>query len=194
MLNMKNAVLLHGKPSRERYDNPDIPKPHEANWLPWLSGKLGELGVSTTIPAFPKPYAPDYADYKEMFEELTVNADTALIGHSAGAEFALRWLSERNEVEVDKLILVAPWQDAARKYGEFSNYTIDFDLAERVGQITIFNSLDDSQGIQETVQSLRMTIPRAKYIELNGYGHFMLGNNMTDTAFPELLTELTTST
>jgi hypothetical protein len=65
---MRNAIILHGKPTRGRYENPDEPKPHEANWLPWLGRQLGARGVAVSIPAFPRPYFPVYEDWKGVFE------------------------------------------------------------------------------------------------------------------------------
>jgi hypothetical protein len=37
---------------------------------------------------------------------------------------------------------------------------------------------------------IKEQIPEAKLLRLNGYGHFMLGNNKTSPEFPELLDEL----
>jgi hypothetical protein len=83
---MRNAVILHGKPTRERYENPALPKPHEANWLPWLSRELERSGVRTAIPALPKPYFPVYHDWKEVFCQHPVDRQTALIGHNMTSE------------------------------------------------------------------------------------------------------------
>ena len=60
---MNKAIILHGKPKRERYFDESQPKPHEANWLPWLGEKLAEQGIEVNIPAFPEPYAPDYQNF-----------------------------------------------------------------------------------------------------------------------------------
>lgn len=186
---MNSAVILHGKPSRERYENPREPKPHEANWLPWLGKKLASEGIATAIPALPKPYFPIYADWKKVFEKHSVDQDTALIGHSAGAEFILRWLSETGAA-VERVALVAPYHDFQRKYGEFSEYSIDKTIMQRVGRMTVINSLDDDQPIQDNVKRLAETLPEANLITLNGFGHFRIGHNMVTEEFPELLEEL----
>lgn len=187
---MNRALILHGKPPRERYENPNVPKPHEANWLPWLAAKLGERGIKASIPIFPDPFEPDFERWKEVFEEHDVDEDTAIIGHSAGAEFALHWLSGNN-VKLSHLALVAPWRDTKGNYGNFSEYPIDQLLSRRIGRISIFNSLDDSPAIQENVADLRALFPESHYYEFEKHGHFMLGNGMPDETFPELLGELT---
>lgn len=187
---MKNALILHGKPSRERYENPDITKPHDANWLPWLKAELGKKGVSAAIPAFPRPYAPNYELWRQVFEKHEIDEETGIVGHSAGADFALRWLSENKGVSVEKLVLVAPWHDLAGKYGDFSRYNIDSQLAKRIGCISIFSSADDSEPITERVTVIKRAIPKAHLLQLDGFGHFMLGNSMSSVKFPELLEEL----
>jgi hypothetical protein len=190
---MKKAIILHGKPKRERYENPELPKPHEANWLPWIQNKLGERGVTVSLPALPKPYYPVYEDWKRELESHEVDNETALIGFSAGADFILRWLSENKDATPESTTLVAPWHDNEGKYGDFSNYALDAKLGKRIGKIAVFSSLDDSLAIQVNVSRIKEVIPEAKLIQLNGYGHFMLGNNMTTQEFPELLEELSES-
>ncbi len=187
---MRNAIILHGKPTRERYENPEELKPHEANWLPWLGRQLGARGVEVAIPALPRPYFPMYEDWKEVFEASHVDSDTGLIGHSVGAEFILRWLSENNTLSVEQVALVAPYHDFASKYGEFSQYELDSDIAKRVGRITIINSLDDDAPIQASVNRLTTAIPEAQVVELDGYGHFRIGHNMQGEEFLVLLDAL----
>lgn len=188
---MRNALILHGKPSEERYRNPGAPKPHEANWLPWLGRELGKRGIESSIPAFPRPYFPVYEDWRSLFERFHVDERTGVVGHSAGAEFILRWTSENPNNHLETLALIAPYRDEARKYGHFSAYELDPGITERIGRIIIFNSLDDSEPIQRNARLLAEVLRGAELIELDGFGHFMFGNNMKTTAFPELLDALT---
>ncbi len=184
---MKNAILLHGKPTRERYEDPSEPKPHEANWFPWLGRQLAARNVDVTIPALPQPYFPIYQAWKEVFEANHVDQHTCLVGHSAGAEFILRWLSENKSISVEKTILVAPYRDFDGKYGDFSQYKPDNNIAERAGCIAILNSLDDDIAIHRNVERIATTIPQAQIIELDGYGHFRIGHNMKNEELPILL-------
>ena len=185
---MKNAIIVHGKPTEERYNNPGLPKPHEANWLPWLGARFKEIDISASIPAMPRPFFPDYQAWKEVFDTLPVNSDSGLIGHSAGAEFILRWLSEHPNVDVASVALVAPYRDEALKYGDFSQYELDSTIAERVGKLLIFNSTNDSDAIQHNARSLAQRFDRTLLssclIELPDYRHFMVPE------FPELYESL----
>lgn len=187
---MKKAVILHGKPTQERYENPDIPKPHKANWFPWIKTELSKVGIEASVPALPLPYHPDYEAWREVFEKEKVDPQTGLVGHSAGAEFILRWLSANKDVAVERAVLVAPYHDYAGKYGDFSNFQLDKDLPKRIGSLTIINSLDDDEPILRRTQELVQAYPTAKLVELNGYGHFRIGHNMTGPEFPVLLDAL----
>jgi len=121
-----------------------------------------------------------------------VDKDTGLIGHSAGAEFILQWLSENNTTSVEQIALVAPYHDFAGKYGEFSQYELDSDIAKRVGRMTIINSLDDDAPIQTSVARVVTAFPEAQVVKLDGYGHFRIGHNMQSEEFPVLLNLLVT--
>lgn len=189
---MNKVVVLHGKPTKERYDDPEEPKPHKANWFPWIKTELSKVGIAASIPALPLPYHPDYDAWREVFEKEKVDNKIGLVGHSAGAEFLLRWLSANKDVAVERAVLVAPYRDYKDKYGDFSNYKLDKDIPKRIGSLTIINSLDDDEPIQRRTQELVEAFPTAKLVELDGYGHFRIGHNMTGPEFPELLDELTT--
>jgi len=189
---MRNAVIVHGKPSRERYENPNEPKPHVANWFPWIGKQLSDRGVEAVVPPMPKPYFPVYGDWRQAFEQYPVTAETALVGHSAGAEFILRWLSGHPDATVDRVVLVAPYKDYAHKYGEFSDYELDAELIQRAGKISILYSTDDDEPIVRRANELNETLSGARLIELSGYGHFRIGHNMQDEQLPPLLAELQT--
>lgn len=191
---MSNAILLHGKPSKEKFEDPGQPKPHEANWLPWLRAELVGREVSTGIPRFPRPYDPRYPEWLAEFEKFHVDDETILVGHSAGAGFIVRWLTEHPEVAVAQAHLVAYYHDFPNKYVNFSKHNIDADLGSRVGKLVIYNSIDDTFNIQKSVNFLKNRLNRPfEYREFRNYGHFMLDNNMLSVEFPELLDEILTT-
>ena len=73
-----------------------------------------------------KCYQPKYELWKTEFEKNEIDEETSLVGHSNGAGFIIRWLSENKDVRVDKVILVAPWLDPTnRKGSEFFDFVID---------------------------------------------------------------------
>lgn len=187
---MPDVLLLHGKPSRERYEDPEVPMPHEANWFPWMAAELGRRGITAAIPVLPKPFHPEFEAWRQEVERFSVGRETSVVGHSAGAEFALRWLSEEQDVRLAKLVLVAPWADVHGKYGGFSDYELDPGIPERVDEVVIFNSVDDSAEVNFRAHYLHDHLVPSRYVEFDNYGHFMLGNNMESVEFPELFDEV----
>jgi predicted alpha/beta hydrolase family esterase len=100
-------------------------------------------------------------------------------------------MSETPQKSVDKVVLVAPYKDYDKKYGDFSDYNFVPSLVERTGRLTIIHSTDDDGPIARRTEELVTALPTANYIELEGFGHFRIGHNMSSEEFPILLDELT---
>ena len=145
---MKTAVILHGKPPKEEYFDPKCPSPSNAHWLPWLQRQLLLAGVLAQTPEMPEPYEPDFQKWSAVFERCPIDADTTLIGHSCGAGFLVRWLSE-HAIRVGKVALVAPWIDPNhnRAPAMFGELRIDADLISRAERVELFISSDDGEEI-----------------------------------------------
>jgi hypothetical protein len=180
---MKTAIILHGKPSYEEYSDPRIPSPSNNHWLPWLQKQLLLKGFLAQTPELPAPYAPVYEGWRLAFEQFRIDEDTALIGHSCGAGFLLRWLSE-NKITVGKVALVAPFLDPNRNKvaKDFFLFQWDRHLAARAGGINVFFSSDDGPDILNSVASVKASIDGIEFTPFTDRGHFIL----TET-FPELL-------
>lgn len=186
---MDQVIIIHGRPDKEEYFDDSFPKPHKAHWLPWLKDKLGEIKVKTEIPIMPKPYEPDYEEWKKVFEKYKLTSDTILVGHSRGGGFLLRYLSE-NKLKIKKLILVAPsiMANPGIVTG-FSEYEIDKNLIERAGKFSIFYSTDDEDGILKSIDKIKKYLPDINYYKFSDKGHFTEGDLGTKE-FPELLEEV----
>ena len=188
---MRNFVIAHGKPSREKFESPEYPGPTRANWLPWIGGQLERRGHDVAVPEFPVPYAPDYETWVQVLEKEKIGEETSLVGHSFGAGLLLRWMSEHKSVTIDKLVLVAPWFDPEHKYGNLSDFEIDPNLSERcLGGIALYYSSLDSEGVQASVRRAMTALPDMAAWDIPENGHFLLGNTMDTVEFPELLEEL----
>jgi predicted alpha/beta hydrolase family esterase len=186
---MKNAVLIHGMPSKDEYFDPSAPSLSNAHWFPWLQKQLIINGVNTQTPDMPDSYKPDYEKWKKEFDRYDIGPQTLLVGHSAGAGFLLRWLSENKDARVGKLILVAPYIGTGPLGPrDFFLFTVDENLADRTNGLVIFNSNNDKSYIHSSVNELRNKLrgTMAKYRELHGYGHFT-SDDMKSEKFPELL-------
>ncbi len=186
---MNQVILIHGRPDKEEYFDESMLKPHEAHWFPWLKEGLEERGIKTLIPIMPRPYQPDYDEWKSEFEKYQVTPETTLVGHSRGGGFLLRYLSE-NTIEINKLILVAPSTLANPEFvSGFYEYKMDPDLAKRTKGVTIFYSTDDEEGIIKSVEKIKENIPNITYYEFTNKGHFT-EEDLGTKEFPELLEEI----
>jgi hypothetical protein len=183
---MKNAIILHGTCDKDEYFSDKYPSLSNSHWLPWLQKQLLINNIFTQTPEMPNAYSPDYEKWGREFEKLDVNNETVLIGHSCGAGFLIRWLSE-NKVKIKKLILVAPWLDPRRrKTTSFFDFKINQDIKERIGKIHLLVSKDDKADILESVDIIKNSISGIIYHEFTNQGHFCLSHMKTDK-FPELL-------
>lgn len=184
---MKTAIIIHGMPSKEEYFDSTSDSPSNVHWIPWLQKQLLVKNILAQTPEMPEPYLPDYEKWKNIFEQFKIDEETILVGHSCGAGFILRYLSE-NDVKVGKVALVAPWinpedDELGRKM--FDDLSIDEDLLIKVKDLKIFVSNDDDDFILDGVAILRDRINSIKIIDFENRGHF---DELSKTEkFPELL-------
>jgi predicted alpha/beta hydrolase family esterase len=188
---MKNAIILHGRPDpgQEEYYNPDFPSASNAHWLPWLQKQLVIHDITAQTPEIPNAWKPEYETWRKEFERYDITRETILVGHSCGAGFVVRWLSEHNDVHVGEVVLVAPSLGIDWETKEFFNFTIDPDLASRTKKLVIFVSDDDRAAVQQAAKTIRASIAHTKTREFHGYGHFCF-EDMGTVEFPELRDEL----
>ena len=108
-----------------------------------------------------------------MFNHLDINEETILIGHSCGADFLIRWLSE-NKTKVGKTALVTPFLDPDHDEvkSDFFNFKIDSTIQNRVQEISIFYSTDDEQEILTNVAQIKESIPNVEIKVFKDKGHF----------------------
>ena len=183
---MKSAIILHGMPSKEEYYDISSKTQSSSHWLPWIQKQLIVSGILAQTPELPHPYEPKYEDWLDVFKQLTLNEETMLVGHSCGAGFLIRYLSE-NSVHVGKVALVAPFLD--KKYSDatalFFEFIVDKDFVSKTKEVKVFYSTDDEQDILESVKLLKEQVKDIRYVEFTNKGHFTYGTMKTEE-FPEL--------
>ncbi len=193
----KSAIIVHGKPSRLSYENPDLPSASNSIWLPWLQQQLLLRDYDAQTPEMLRAYQPDYTIWKKTFERYQITPDTLLIGHSCGGGFLVQWLSEHPEVRVGGVYLVAPafgdtlTPDARYDeplLGGFFDFTPDPLLQERIGQLHLLMSDNDSVRVDATVALIRANYSDLNVHNFSGAGHFTRDkDDQTKSIFPELL-------
>jgi uncharacterized protein len=185
---MKNAIILHGGPSREEYYDPQYPSASNSHWFPWLQKQLLIHDIPTATPEVPWAFDRNWEVWNREVERFDIGPETILVGHSTGAGFWVKYLSIHPKICVDKVILVAPWLDPGNIHTKdfFDDFEIDPRLAERTKQLTIFNSDDDEESIQQTTTMLKNIVKGLQYKEFHNYGHFT-AKSLKSLEFPELL-------
>jgi hypothetical protein len=161
----RNALLVPGKPTEQRFKSAKELDPSDSNWLPWVKRRLTLRNIFAVAVDMPRPHKPDY-----------------------GAGFLLRWLSENPDINIYKSALVAPWTDPNRKYGDFGDFEIDPNITERCigGLAVLYDPQDDPQTLA-SMKIIREKLPEADVYAMAGFGHFMIGNDMKGPEFPELV-------
>lgn len=188
---MKNAIILHGGPSKQEYYDPNMPSMSNAHWIPWLQAQLLKNDIPTATPEVPKSYDRNWVVWNAEIERYDVTPETILIGHSTGAGFFVKYLSINPELKVDRVILIAPWLDPdnEKTVDFFDDFEIDSELIKRTMGITIWYSDDDENSVLKTIQILKNKIPDAEFKEFHGFGHFCI-DDLKSEKFPELLDEI----
>ena len=190
---MKRAFLLPGMPDKTEFYNPNGKAQSDTGWFPWIRHELCIRDIPTMGIEWPRPYEPVYKAWLKVFEQFDADSETILIAHSCGAGFLVRWLTQ-NDVQVGKVILVAPWMNPFENEvpngieKDFFHFEIDPKLVERTKGITVFYSDDDFRGVVRTAEKLEKVVSGIKMVKFHGYGHFD-EVNMKTPEFPELLAE-----
>ncbi len=186
---MKKTYIIHGWPTKEEYYDKNSDAPSNSHWIPWLEKQLLINDIHAQAITMPKAWRPDYNAWKETFEQFNMDDDTILVGHSCGAGFLVRYLSE-NKIKIEKIILVAPWLDLNHKerehIGDFFDFNIDSNLSDITTEIIIFVSEDDDEEILDSVNFLKENLKECLVKKFKDKGHFTL-EDMGTREFPDLL-------
>jgi len=179
---MKNIILIRGSPDEQEYRSKEYPSPSNSHWLPWLQKQAITRDVLCQTPEFPHPYEPVYEEYLQVFEQFVIHSETVLVGHSSGAGFLLKYLSEHQSMAPAQVVLVAPWIDPDHEFTtDFFGCVFDPRLAERY-KIDLFISADDDESMQQSLAIITKAISGITIHEFSDRGHFCTRE------FPELET------
>jgi len=185
---MKNVIIVHGMPDKEEYYDVLGDTMGNSHFIPWLQKQLQLKNIKADVPEMPQAYYPDYVVWSHEFERFEVTAETVLVGHSCGAGFLVRWLSEHSAVTISKLILVAPWINTKNEHETtMFDFTVDTLLPARM-PVVIFDSNDDSEDIVNSVSKLRTELTMATFVSFENHGHFCRSD--IGRTFPSLLEEI----
>jgi hypothetical protein len=162
------------------------------NWRDWLEWSLCEQ-FDLFAPVMPNKQWADYVAWKIWFEKLfpfikkSKNIRLILIGHSLGAIFLAKYLSENKfPKKIDQLHLVSPVFDNQGLVGEkVGNFKLTAAKLKNVGpqikHIFIYHSTDDPLvPFEHSIKYLKH-LKKAEFFEFKDRGHFL------QPAFMEIL-------
>lgn len=189
---MKNAILVPGRPDKEEHYDPSFPSNSENHWFSWLKRQLIVRDIHAVSIEPPYPFRPRYDEWLKEFERFEITPETILVGHSCGGGFLVRYLSEHKDIQVGKVVLVAPWTNPlnyeSSDTADFFEFDIDPDFVNRTKGVTVFVSNDDDPSVIKTVEILEAKVKNLDFKRYTDKGHFCLVNLGT-VEFPELLIE-----
>jgi len=154
------------------------------DWKTNLPQRLGE-DYDVLMPRMPNSANSKYTEWKIWFERMFafLNNEVILIGHSLGAMFLIKYLSENTfPKQINKLFLVSS------PYGENTADIAEFKLPEsfepvnkQVKNIFIFHSKDDLIVPFSEFTEIKKRLPQASAFIFEDRGHF------NQEEFPELV-------
>lgn len=153
------------------------------NWYGWMFNELGQLGVNCVMKNMPDPVlARESVWIPFMRNELKCGEDTIIIGHSSGAEAAMRYAEK---YAVHGIILVSACvtdlEDETERQSGYYNRSWDWTaIKNNVNVIVQFGSTDDPF-IPWSEQEQVAKGLQSDFHKFTDRGHFM------NSQFPELL-------
>lgn len=102
MTSIENAFIFHGTCGWP-----------ERNWFPWLKDRLGEIGITTTVPRLPTPEGQSVENWRTTIARHLpdIGPRTLLIGHSSGANFILHLLERLGRPVAHAVLVGMPIAD-----------------------------------------------------------------------------------
>lgn len=190
----KSCLIIHGRPSKDHSQETGYVGEENMHWIPWVRQQLEQRGTAVYSPRMPRPWEPEYHAWKATVEQLDIDESSVIVAHSAGAAFAVRWISESRR-RIRKLILVAPAKIPPARDGAmlaaFYDFDLDPEIRRYVGEAVIFTSPEDDPRHQKSAQIYAQAFGITP-ISLTGHGHYTL-RDMGSEEFPELLSEVSLS-
>ena len=158
----------------------------------WKDTLQEELGSAYDIfqPRMPNSTNAHYNEWRIIFDKILekVDEDVVLVGHSLGALFLVKYLSDNNPTKkIKSLFLVAAPFDGETKES-LGSFVLDSSKVEnvrkKVSSIILYYSKDDPVVSFSESDKYMRKLPQATLHTLDGRGHFK------QEKFPEIINDL----
>lgn len=192
---MKQVIVIHGGTTFSNYEDYlhylrtkpisiDRLK-YQPYWKERLQEDLGNE-YEVLLPSMPNGTNARYSEWRLWFEHLTsVLADGCiLIGHSLGAVFLAKYLSENTFPTKIKgtILIAAPRSDESQEdLGDFKLDKTSEQFSAQAGKVTLFFGKDDPVIPSTEIKKYQQDLPSADFRIISAPDHFVR------PTFPELL-------
>jgi len=194
----KQVLLIHGGSTFDTYKDYlsflknlkiDLNRYKRTKWSDSLRKKLGNR-FDVLLPKMPNPMNAKYNEWKILFKKIAslLDDNVILIGHSLGAIFLVKYLSENKfPQKILATMLVSPPYDDEGMEESLGDFVLPKSLNKfnrQGGRIFIYQSKDDSVVPHSHLEKYKKALPKAIIREFRKRGHF------DQPSFPELIKDI----
>lgn len=194
---MRQVVVIHGGDAFASYEEYfaalqklelDDPRTKTKGWKALLGERLGPE-YQIIAPRMPNASNAKYAEWKLWFEKhfKFLDNEVLLVGHSLGASFLARYLSENMFPKkiIGTFLVAGPFSvDEDRQLVEFVPPASMALLEQQGGALFLYHSKDDDVVSIEELAKYQHALPTATARVLDGRGH------VSGDEFPELINDV----
>lgn len=194
----QQLIVIHGGDTFDTYDEYleslktselDFERSKNKKWKKTLGDKLGN-DFDVISPEMPNGLNAKYLEWRIWFEKYIphLNDDVVLLGHSLGAIFIAKFLSENIfPKKIRATLLVAPPFDDKNHGYSLSDFVLPEDMSkfeQQAGKITIYHSKDDPVVPYTDAEKYKKKIPSIELKTFSDQGHF------SQEQFPEIVDDI----
>ena len=159
------------------------------DWKPWLREKLGEK-YEVILPMMPNKTNARFEEWKIWIEKFVpyLNDEVILVGHSLGASFLAKYLSENKfPKKIGAAMLVSGVYDKDSEGYSLLSFALPAKLDLQTEKIFIYHSKDDPVVPFEEAEKFKEALPNAVLRAFEDRKH------INQPEFPELLADIKAS-
>lgn len=193
----KQIVVIHGGDTFENYEiymdflrgfKIDVNRfnSEKTDWKPWLRKALGS-DYEVLLPVMPNKTNAQYSEWKIWMDKLTsfLNDGAILIGHSLGASFLAKYLSENKfPIKIKAVFLVAACSNKDTDGYHLASFSLPSELNLQTREIYLYHSKDDPVVPFSDLEEYKKALPYAHIRVLEDRQH------INQEEFPELLKDI----
>jgi len=194
----KQIILIHGGTTFDTYKEYlsnlknlkiDMDRYRKTGWSDSLRKELGNR-FDVLLPKMPNPSNAKYEEWKIIFKKISklLEENVVLIGHSLGAIFLAKYLSENKFPKkiLATLLVSAPYYNEGMEEssGDFVLLKSLNRLVKQGGKVFLYQSKDDLVVPYTHLEKYKKALPNAIAREFKKRGHF------DQSSFPELVKDI----